>query len=91
MVIAIEEPNNHSTNVKRKKYKCYNSRYSDPIAKTKNEQSRQYACSINQHPIVTCPENTNLVKARNKYFKIASMDMFKDLKGNINKCQNEDH
>lgn len=36
-------------------------------------------------------EKSNLVEIEDKAFKLAIVNMFKDLKGEINKCLNEDH
>lgn len=42
-----------------------------------------------KNPTMLSPEKSNLSKAQNKNFKIEIMNLFKDLKEDINKCINK--
>lgn len=42
-------------------------------------------------PIAIGSEKNNLVEVQGKDFKIAIMNMFKDLNKDMNECLNEDH
>lgn len=51
--------------------------------KTQDETIEQYASSRNQKPVVLGPKIINLVNPQDKDFRIAIMNMLKDVKEDI--------